>query len=131
MPRLVREVRVGGHTVDLHAQFIEIGIVVGEITELGRTYEGEISRVEHKHGPLALEGFVRHGHELSVVICGRLEWLDFGIDQRHGELLGQVLKLKAMIAAESSLIILIVMITLIECIYGYRSMNLKDLKYLV
>src|SRR5882757_6998682 len=36
-----------------------------------------------------------------------------------------------MIAAESSLIILIVMMTLIDSIYGYRSMNLKDLKYLV
>jgi hypothetical protein len=43
----------------------------------------------------------------------------------------QVLKLKAMIAAGRPLIILIVMMILIDFIYGCAAMNLKDLKYLV
>jgi LysR family hydrogen peroxide-inducible transcriptional activator len=36
-----------------------------------------------------------------------------------------------MIAAEDRLIILIILMVLIDYVYGYRSMNLKDLKYLV
>jgi LysR family hydrogen peroxide-inducible transcriptional activator len=41
------------------------------------------------------------------------------------------LKLEAMITAGNALIILIVMMVLIDYDYGYKSMNLKDLKYLV
>ena len=58
VPGLVREVRVGGHAVDLDAQLLEFGVVVGEIAEFGRADEGEIGRVEHDHGPLALEALV-------------------------------------------------------------------------
>src|SRR5277367_2292502 len=36
-----------------------------------------------------------------------------------------------MLAAHAALVELIIMIVLIDSIYGYRSMNLKDLKYLV
>lgn len=41
------------------------------------------------------------------------------------------MKLEAIIAADYSLIILIVAMVLIDCIYGCKPMNLKDLKYLV
>src|ERR1700743_650713 len=83
MPRLVGEMRIGGYAVNLHAQFLEFGIVVGKIAEFGRAHEREIRRIEHEHGPLALESFVRHRDELAIVVGRGLEWLDFGIDQGH------------------------------------------------
>src|SRR3546814_14825259 len=49
VPRLVREVGVGRHAVDLDAEALELGVVVGQVTELGGAYEGEVGRVEEHH----------------------------------------------------------------------------------
>ena len=48
VPGLVGEMRVGGYAVDFHAQFLEFGVVVGEVAEFGRADEGEIRGVEHE-----------------------------------------------------------------------------------
>ena len=58
VPGLVREVRVGGDAVDLHAQLLEFRVAVGQIAEFGRANEREVGRVEHEHGPLALQVLV-------------------------------------------------------------------------
>lgn len=71
--------RIGGHAGNLHAQFLEFIVVVGQISKLGRTHEGEIRRVEHKYGALSLEGFVNDGHELAVMVGRVLERLDLGM----------------------------------------------------
>src|SRR3546814_4339844 len=68
VPRLVREVGVGRHAVDLDAEALELGVVVGQVTELGGAYEGEVGRVEEHHRPLALEVLVGHVHELALEI---------------------------------------------------------------
>ena len=85
VPGLVGEVGVGGHRVDLDAQLLELGVVVGQVAQLGRADEGEVGRVEEDHGPLALEVGVGDVDELAVVEGGGLEGLDFGVDQGvHG-----------------------------------------------
>src|SRR3546814_4419624 len=83
VPRLVREVGVGRHAVDLDAEALELGVVVGQVTELGGAYEGEVGRVEEHHRPLALEVLVGHVHELALAEGGGLEGLDLGVDERH------------------------------------------------
>jgi hypothetical protein len=57
--------------------------MIGEITELGRADEGEVSGVEEHNRPLALERLVRNFHKLTVVISGRLEGFNRGVNQRH------------------------------------------------
>src|SRR6185312_3644831 len=84
VPRLVRKMRVRGHTVDFHPQLFAFAVVIGAVAALGRAGEGEIGRIEHDYGPLALERVVGHRHELAVVISGGLEGLYFGVDQGHG-----------------------------------------------
>ena len=66
MPRLVREVGVGRHGVDLDAELLELGVVVGEVAELGRADEGEVGRVEEEDRPLAGDVGVGDVDELAV-----------------------------------------------------------------
>jgi hypothetical protein len=70
-----------GHGVDLDAQLLELGVVVGEVAELGRADEGEVGRVEEHHRPLALEVGLGDVDELAVLEGGGLEREDFGVDQ--------------------------------------------------
>jgi hypothetical protein len=83
VPRLVREVRVGRHAVDLDAELLEGVVVVGQVLELRRADEGEVGRVEDEHAPLAADRLIRDLDELPVGKSGRLERLDGGVDQRH------------------------------------------------
>ena len=59
VPRLVGEVGVGRHRVDLDAELLELGVVVGQVAELGRADEGEVGRVEEDDRPLALQVVAR------------------------------------------------------------------------
>ena len=70
VPRLVGEVGVGRHRVDLDAELLELGVVVGQVAELGRADEGEVGRVEEHDRPLALEVGVADVDELAVVEGG-------------------------------------------------------------
>ena len=83
MPHLVREVGVGGHDVDLGTGLLEGCVVVSSIFDFGGAVEGESSRHENQHGPLAHQVLLGHFNELAVVECLGLEGLDLGIDQRH------------------------------------------------
>jgi hypothetical protein len=83
VPRLVGEVRVGRHRVDLDPEPLELGVVVGQVTQLGRAHEGEVGGVEEHDGPRALEVRVAHLDELAVAERGGLEGLDLGVDERH------------------------------------------------
>ena len=80
VPGLVSEVGVGGDGVDLDAQLLEGSVVVSQIAQLGRANEGEVSRVEEDHGPLAFQVSVRHLNEFAIVVGGSVERLDFGVD---------------------------------------------------
>ena len=80
VPGLVGEVGVGGDGVDLDAQLLEFGVVVGQVAQFGRADEGEISRVEEHHGPLAFQVSVRHLNEFAIVVGGGVERLDFSVD---------------------------------------------------
>ncbi len=92
VPHLVREVRVGGHDVDLGTGLLELGVVVGSVFDLGRAVEREGGRHEDQHGPLALQVLFRDGNELTLAIAVHerfgLERLDLGIDQGHCCFLG-------------------------------------------
>src|SRR5690606_29194960 len=81
MPRLVREVRVGGDRIDFHAQLLEFFVVVRQILKLRRADEGEVGGVEEDHAPLALEVRFGDGHVLAVVVGSGLEGLDLAVDQ--------------------------------------------------
>src|SRR5690606_12134891 len=88
VPYLVREVGVGGHDVDLGTGLLELVVAVGSVFDFGRAVEGEGSRHENQHGPLALERLVGHGDELTLAATVDegfgLERLNLRVDQRHG-----------------------------------------------
>jgi hypothetical protein len=87
---LIAEVGVGRDRVDLDAELLEGVVVVGEVLELGRTHEREVGGIEHEHAPLAPDRLVRDGHELALVVGGRLERFDRRVDDRHAVLLGRL-----------------------------------------
>ncbi len=69
--------------VDLDAQLLELGVVVGQVLELGRAHEGEVGRVEEHDRPLALALQVGVGDvdELALLEGGGRERLDLGVDE--------------------------------------------------
>jgi len=84
VPCLVGEMGVGGNAVDFHAHFFELGVVVGQVAQLGRADKGKVRRVEEHHRPLALQLRVGNVDKFTVVVCGGLERLHFSVDQvRH------------------------------------------------
>jgi hypothetical protein len=82
-PSLVAEVRVGRHAVDFHAHRLEVGIVVGEVFQLGRAHKGEVRRIKEENRPFALHVGIGDGDELAVLIGRCRERLDLGVDDRH------------------------------------------------
>ena len=83
VPRLVREVGVGGHGVDLDTELLELRVVVGEVAQLGGAHEGEVGGVEEHDRPLAVQVGVTDVDELALVEGGRIEGQDFGSDDGH------------------------------------------------
>jgi hypothetical protein len=80
MPRLVGEMRIGRHAVNLHAELLELWIEIRHVAQFGRTHEGEVGGIEEKHRPLAFQIRLRHWHELAIVVSGGLERFDGRID---------------------------------------------------
>ena len=80
---LCAEMGVGRDAVDLDAQLLELGVVVGEVFEFGRADEGEVGRIEEHHRPLALQIGVGDVDELALLEGLGLERLDLGVDERH------------------------------------------------
>src|SRR5690606_12206413 len=71
--------------VDLDTETLELGVVVGQVTELGRAHEGEVGRVEEHDRPLAAEVLVGDLDELAVVEGRGLEGLDLGVEKSHAD----------------------------------------------
>ncbi len=83
VPCSVSEVGVSRDTVDLNAQLLELFVVVSQVFQLGRAYEGEVGRVEEYDRPLAFEVSVRDVNESAVLECGSLERFYLAVDDRH------------------------------------------------
>ena len=84
MPSFVGEMRVGRYAIDFHAHFLELGVVVSQVTQLGGANKGEVGRIEKYHRPFAGQRGFRDRHKFAFVIGGGGEGLYFGVDQiRH------------------------------------------------
>src|SRR5690554_6267445 len=83
VPCLVGEVGVGGHTVNFDAHLLEFFVLVLQVAQLGGADKGEVGRIEEENVPLAFQVGVGNVDELTVVVSGSFERLDFGIQQRH------------------------------------------------
>src|SRR5690606_22181146 len=83
VPCFVGEVGVGGDGVDFHAQLLQLFIMVGNVTQLSRANEGEVSRIEEEYSPLAFHVGVGNGDEFAVLERLSGKRLDFGIDNGH------------------------------------------------
>ena len=81
VPHLVGEVSVGGDDVDLRAQLLELGIVVGCVFYFGGAVEGESCRHEDEGRPLTLQTLFAYFDEFAVVESLCLERCNFGIDE--------------------------------------------------
>ena len=83
MPGLVHEVGVAGDGVDLAADFLELGVVLGQVLKLGGAHEREVSRVEEEQGPVAEHIVLGHLVELVVLECVHLEIGQFMLQKSH------------------------------------------------
>ncbi len=92
VPCFVGEVGVGGDRVHFNAHFLQLVVVVGNVAQLGRANEGEVSRVEEENGPLAFNVGFGQFEELAVFECRRFERFDFGVDNGHVELLCELFR---------------------------------------
>ena len=84
VPRLVREMRVARHGVDLAIGGLELVVKRGQVLQLRRAHEREVRRVEEEHAPVAQHVVLRDGGEL--VLAERLdgEVVDLAVDHGHG-----------------------------------------------
>ena len=83
VPRLVDEMGIGGHRVDLAAYIAELLVLVRQILQLRRADEGEVRRIEEEYAPLAENVFLGNKLEVVGVIGIDLEIGYFLVDQRH------------------------------------------------
>src|SRR3546814_14538960 len=77
--------RVGRHGEHLDVHLLKLRIDVGEILELGRADEGEVGRIEEENRPLAIHIGVGDVAELALLVGGRLEGFEGGVEYGHGE----------------------------------------------
>ncbi len=83
VPRFVGKVGVGGNTVDLNAQFLELGIVVSKVTQLGRANERKVGWIEEHDRPFAFQVGFADRDELALVVGSGVERFDLAVDDRH------------------------------------------------
>jgi hypothetical protein len=79
----VGEVGVGGNAVDFDAQFLEFGVIVSQVFQLGWANESEVGWVEEEYGPLTFQVSFRHIYEVAVFEGGRFERFYLAVDDRH------------------------------------------------
>ena len=66
MPHLVREMRVGGDDIDLGAQLLELGVVLGGVLDFGRAVEGEVGGMNTTTDHLPLRSVSDTGTNLPL-----------------------------------------------------------------
>ena len=69
--------------LDVHR--LQLLVVVGEVTQLGRADEGEVTGVEEEDGPLAIDVGVGDLNEVPIAKSVGLEGDDLGVDETHEE----------------------------------------------
>lgn len=70
----MNEVRVSAYRVDVYADLLKLSIVVGKVSQLRRTYEGEVAGIEEEYALVPLEILVRDlVKALGLGICGYFE----------------------------------------------------------
>lgn len=67
----MHEMGVAGDGVDLASNFLELGVVTGQILKLSRAHKGEISGVEEEQGPVA--EYISLGHLMELVVLERVQ----------------------------------------------------------
>lgn len=80
MPGFVREVGIGRYGIDFNPQGFEGVIVICEIAQFSRTNKGKVRGIEENNRPLTFERLFVDFDELSMMVGGCFEWLDFAID---------------------------------------------------
>jgi len=81
VPSFVREMRVGRYGIHFYAHFLELCVMVSQVTQFSRANKSEVSWVKHNDRPFAFQIGIRDRHELAVMIGSGFEWLDSGIDE--------------------------------------------------
>src|SRR5471032_2080851 len=75
VPGSVGKVGVGGNAVDFDAQFLEFGVVISQVFQLGWA--------EEHYGPFAFQVSVRHVYEVAVFVSSCFERFYLAVDDRH------------------------------------------------
>ena len=83
VPHLVAEVGVGGDDIDLGTGFLELGVMLGGVFDLGRAIEGKCGRHEDQYRPMAFQAGFGHFDELAIMEGVGLERLHLRVDQGH------------------------------------------------
>jgi len=66
VPGFVGKVRVSRNRVDIYTQFLELFVMVCNVTQFGWAYEGEVSRVEEENTPFTFNVFLGDFDEFAV-----------------------------------------------------------------
>ena len=80
MPCFMRKVGVSRNRVNVNAQFLQLFIMVSDVTQFSRAYESEVSRVEEEDAPAAFGIFLSNFYELTVFERLVFERFDFGVN---------------------------------------------------
>src|SRR5690625_910714 len=83
VPCFVGEMGICRNREYLYTKLLEFFVVLCQVFELCGAHKGEVSRVEHKHGPLAGDALVGELYKLTVVVSHGLERQNLCVDQRH------------------------------------------------
>jgi hypothetical protein len=74
------KVGISRNRVNVYAQFLQLFMMVSNVTQFSRAYEGEVSRVEEEHAPAAFGIFLSNFYELTVFERLVFERFDFSVD---------------------------------------------------
>ena len=79
------EVGIGRNAVDLNAQLLELGIVIGQIAQLSGANKGKIGGVEEENRPLALQISFTYVDEFAIQVSSGFKRFYFSVDQGHSD----------------------------------------------
>ena len=77
------EVGIGRNGVHVYAQFLQLFVMVCNVAQFSRAYEGEVSRIEEEYAPTAFGVFFGNFDEFTVFECLVFKRFDFSVNQGH------------------------------------------------